>query len=337
MGSPWAADPSHLTRVTLAELWPSIDAQQWPISRNEALTVPSVSAVRMRIVGTLARLPLVGTTAAGGPWTSDAGLLSSPDDQEPHTTTMTNTLDDLLFHGRAYWGVSHVYASGHPRSIAWVPFEWVNPATAEVDGRWLQWLRSTGRDLGERPRLLRFDSPHPGLCNIGGRTIRAASALERSAGHAANNPVPSVELRQTSNAPMTDEQIRTLIQGWIDARRSHGVGFTNSGVEVHTHGQQPEQLLIDGRNQQAVEIARLAGIPASSIDAGIPGSNLTYANLRDRLHDLISFGLQPYAAAITARLSMDDVTPHGIRVRLDFTELYPVTNDPATTDERNTQ
>ena len=340
LGSPWSPDPSHLTRVTLAELWPSVDPSQWPITQIEALTVPAVSAVRMRIVGTLARLPLVGTSADGTPFTVGAGLLSQPDDLEPHSTTMTNTLDDLLFQGRAYWGVYSAYADGRPASVAHVPANRVDQQTGQIDAAWLEWLDRTDRGLGERPRLIRFDGPHPGLCNIGGRAIRSAAALDRSAQHAANNPVPSIELRQTSQAPMDETAIRDLIQGWIKARQSHGVGFTNSGVEVHTHGQQPEQLLIDGRNQQAVELARLAGIPASSIDAGIPGSNLTYANLRDRLHDLISFGLTPYATAISARLSMNDVTPHGTKVRFDFTELYPVTAEPAATaptPERNPQ
>src|SRR6185312_12844789 len=87
--------------------------------------------------------------------------------------------------------------------------------------------------------------------------------------------------------------------------------------------QQPEQLLIGARNQQAVDVARLAGIPAASIDAAIPGASLTYANLVDRLRDLINLGLQPYAQAITGRLSMSDVVPRRVRVRFDYSELYP--------------
>src|SRR4029077_9559918 len=92
--------------------------------------------------------------------------------------------------------------------------------------------------------------------------------------------------------------------------------------EARALGQQPEQLLINGRNAQAVEIARLAGIPAASIDAAIPGTTLTYANLIDRLNDLVNFGLRGYGEALTSRLSMSDCLPAGVTAEFDYGPLY---------------
>jgi hypothetical protein len=324
--SPWAAD-DVLTRVTFADLYGPIDPNLWPVGRAQAMSVPAVAAAYSRIVGTLSRLPLVGTDPAGAPWATDNGLLSQPDPGMPHTTTMRDTLADVLFTGRAYWGVTAVYReTGRPRDVVNVPV-----AEVDVDELGRETVTASYRDWLSRARglavmlggtyLLRFDGPIPGgLLGIGQVTLRAAARFERAVLKAADNPVPSVELHV---------EVNELIAAWEQARRGHGVGYTNAAIELKTHGQQPEQLLIEGRNQQAVDVARLAGIPAASIDAALPGASLTYANLVDRLRDLINLGLQNYAAPFCARLTMDDVTPHGTSVAFDYDELFPpVTSAP---------
>jgi hypothetical protein len=333
--SPWAAD-DVLTRVTFADLYGPIDPNLWPVGRAQAMSVPAVAAAYSRIVGTLSRLPLVGTDPAGAPWATDNGLLSQPDPGMPHTTTMRDTLADVLFTGRAYWGVTAVYReTGRPRDVVNVPV-----AEVDVDELGRETVTASYRDWLSRARglavmlggtyLLRFDGPIPGgLLGIGQVTLRAAARFERAVLKAADNPVPSVELHQTTDDPLDDVEVNELIAAWEQARRGHGVGYTNAAIELKTHGQQPEQLLIEGRNQQAVDVARLAGIPAASIDAALPGASLTYANLVDRLRDLINLGLQNYAAPFCARLTMDDVTPHGTSVAFDYDELFPpVTSAP---------
>lgn len=346
IASPWA-DNSHLGRVLVGELWPGADAGDLAglsrISRAEAMTVPAVAAARNRIVGTLSRLPLIATGTDGSPWTRALNLVTQPDEAEQHNATMARTLDDILFRGRAWWAVVTVYreAAGDrlfPRSIVQLPDEHVDDAGMPSEA-FTTWLREHRKleimprsATDRRPWLLYFAGPHEGLCNFGGPSIRAAAAMERAAGRAADNPVPSIELHQTTTAPMTPEAKRELVQGWVDARRGRngGVAFTNAAVDVRTHGVADAQLLVDARNQSAVDVARLAGIPASSIDAGLPGASITYANLTERMADLVNMGLQPYAAAVTARLSMDDVLPQGVRVRFDYSELYPATPTAAT-------
>lgn len=335
--SPWTG-PDQLDRITFEDLFPGADPELFPVSRAEAMTVPAVAASRHRIVGTLARLP-VHATKDGAPWTGGTALLDQPDDGQPHVVTMTRTLDDLLFDGRAYWLVVATYAEdGRPSSVVHVPLEHV---TCDADGvlgvtePFADWL-SRARGLSPVPApgrvgapwLLLFDGPHPGICTFGGRAIRAAVDLDRAARHAADNPVPSIELHQTTDADLDADEIRGLIASWTGARRRGGVGFTNAAIDLRTHGQQPEQLLIDGRNQQAVEVARLTGIPAASIDAGIPGAALTYQNMNDRLGDFVQFGLAQYAVAVTARLSMNDCLPAGVRAEFDYSELYPVPTAP---------
>ena len=331
IASPWAP-ADQLTRITYAELFPGVDPEVWPITRAEAMTVPAVAASRHRIVGTLSRLPM-HATKDGNPWVGPTALLDQPDDGQPHVVTMRLTLDDIFFEGRAFWLVVATYAdTGRPASVVHVPLADVevdNDGVATPSDSYLEWLERV-RELSPAPTpgrggpwLLRFDGPHEGVCTFGGRAIRSAVDLDRASRHAADNPVPSVELHQTTDADMSDVEIGDLIRAWRAARRDGGVGFTNNAIELRTHGQQPEQLLIDGRNQQAVEIARLSGIPAAAIDAGIPGAALTYQNMNDRLSDLIQFGLSPYAVAVAARLSMADCLPAGVRAEFDYSELSP--------------
>lgn len=350
--SPWA-DNSHLTRVTLEQLWDGLGERPtgglvpaW-LSRADAMQVPAVAGVRHRIVGTLSRLPLVATADAGArageQWTRALGLLGQPDDLEPHTATMGKTLDDLLFDGRACWATTDAYVDGRPRSIVHVPLWHLTPE-GHLSRAFVDWLRQArGQTVLQHPNrpglphLILFPGPHAGLLNMQ-TAIRQAAELQAAAGKAASNPIPSVELHQIAGPPLSAEARRELIEGWAEARagRNGGVAFTNSSIEAKMHGSADAALMVDGRNQAAVDIARLAGIPASTIDAGIPGASITYANLRERVADLINMGLQPYAASITARLSMDDVLPQNVRARFDYTELYPAetaATAPASTPE----
>uniref|UniRef100_UPI0013CF363E phage portal protein n=1 Tax=Pseudomonas viridiflava TaxID=33069 RepID=UPI0013CF363E len=91
------------------------------------------------------------------------------------------------------------------------------------------------------------------------------------------------------------------------ARRGEngGVGYTNSAIEVKEHGAINEHLLVEGRNAAAVEIARIAGIPAVLLDAGAEGkSSMSYDNAQGRNAELVDYGLRPLMAAIAGRLSL---------------------------------
>jgi portal protein len=350
VGSPWA-NADVLTEITMADVFGVLDAELFPITRREALSVPAVAAARHRIVGTLGRLP-IRAYASDDPedetrYPGTLNLITQPDPSEPQFQTILKTLEDLLFDGRACWAVT---ASGwaaedqaaRPTAVTYVPLTCVqtdqDSGAGTLDSDYLRRLALGRRDVladpgyGDgRPWLVWFTGPHPGLLSFGSRTIRSSVRMDRAASRAADNPVPSIELHQTNDAAMTDLDIQNMLRQWMTARRGEngGVGYTSSGVEARALGQQPEQLLIEGRNQQAVEVARLTGIPAASIDAALPSTALTYANLQDRLQDLVGFGLQPYGVALTSRLSMPDLTPRTAFIRFDYSSLYPKTNAAA--------
>jgi hypothetical protein len=62
-------------------------------------------------------------------------------------------------------------------------------------------------------------------------------------------------------------------------------------------------------------------MPAAMLDATTQGASLEYATLQGRNQQWIDYGLSLYMAAVSARLSMDDVVPQGQRVAFNDSDL----------------
>jgi hypothetical protein len=317
--SPWA-DSSHLGGVIipdlLAELF-GVDADRLPMSRDTAMTVPPVSRARNVLAPTAGRLPL--RVYRGADVVESTTILDQPEKvaARPRFVTILWTVDQLMFHGRAWWIVVERYAdSGLPRSFEWVP-EW----NAKIEDGQLV-ATNDGRHPSIRPAdVVRIDGPHEGILNYGSDTIRQALRLDRAALRIADNPVPAIELHQTTPDEIEKDERDALIAGWIKARRQTGVGYTNAAIETKVHGLNPEQLIIEGRKFAALQVARMIGVPAWVVDASVEGSSLTYSNVPSRSRELVDYALTPYLAAIESRLSMDDVLPRGQWCRFDLDDL----------------
>jgi hypothetical protein len=177
-----------------------------------------------------------------------------------------------------------------------------------------------------------FPGPHEGLINFASRTIRSASVLETTAADVARRPF-RVELHQTTDIELTKAERAELITATRQALADNaGILFTNAAVETKDHPIDSADLLIDGRNAAAVDIARAVSIPAAMIDATTAGASLTYETTQGRNAEWIDYGLSLYMGAITARLSMDDVVPQGSSSSFDTTDLtalsVPATGQP---------
>lgn len=300
--------PNHLVPVDVF----GVDTDMLPVTRAEAMSVPAMARARHLIVATLARLPLAVTP----PEYEYTALLDQPEPDRPRVSTLRDTFDDILFDGWACWRVTERYApttnGGRPRQCEYVALGRIS--------------RDRGVTLVDdepvpRADLLWFTGPHAGVCTFAGRSLRAAVRLDTAAAVRARNPVPAAELHQTSDDVLTDTEISQLIAQWEQALAGRGVAYTNRAVELRTHGAAPEQLLLQGRNMAAVDVARHAGVPAALVDAVTPGSSMTYTNEQAKARELVDFGLAAYAESLTARLSMDDVLPRGVSCGLDFDQL----------------
>ena len=226
------------------------------------------------------------------------------------------TVDDVLFHGWSLWLAARG-ADGFPLTMARVPQDqWdfdEEGAVVDSDG-----------DPYPPDQVILIPGPHEGILTFGVDAIRDAASLQRASRRTAESPVPAVELHQTNDAPMARPEIDELVASWVKARNSPGgggVSYTPKSIELRTHGAPAESLLLDGRNGAAVDIARVVGIPAATIDATQQSASLTYETQQGRNAELLDYGLAAYMAAISARLSMDDVVPRGQRAAFDAEEL----------------
>lgn len=304
--SPWS-NSEHLGEVVFTQQF-GIDARG-KVAREAAIGCATVAGVRDVICGRIFRLPLIEYGTDGQPTAVQPAYLVQPERGRPRSQTILWTVDELIFHGRAFWQVTERNAEGRP---AW--FRLVPDAQAETDTEG-QLIRAFGEDVLPRDAV-RIDGPHEGLLTRGAGTIRRAIRLDRAAARAENNPVPSIDLHNNSKNELTDEQIKQLIASWNKARETSGVGYSSGAIEVKALGQVGEQLMIDGRRAITLELLRHMGAGSNPeiVAAAADGSTLNYTNKASREQALIDNVLALYMTAIEDRLSLDDISVRGRRV-----------------------
>lgn len=301
--SPWA-DTSTLEAATFDHLFDMQD--QLPVTRARAMKIPTVAKARRLIATSIGKLPLIAAASDGLPLETQPLVLTQPEPGLPRVTTLTWTVDALMFYPFAFWQITSRDYQGFPKSVRWVPND-----HAEVNDQG-QLIKAFGNRVAPGDSI-RFDSPDHGLLTDANDVIRRALRLNNAAANAEDNPVPAVDLHNEGD-DMTDEEIDSMIARWQKARRGSGVGYSSRSLTVNTLSSPPENLLISGRREIILEICRAAGVPAWAVDAPMEGSSMNYQNRASRNRELIDSTLSPYMEVITGRLSMNDVTPRGRHV-----------------------
>jgi len=316
--SPPAFAPvsDHLQTIVWADVY---GAENLPMSRAAAMQVPAMARARNVLCPAIGRTPLVALR--GDEVIESPTWLQRTDGQLGPFHRMTWTVDDVLFTGWSCWAVERG-ADGFPLKADRIPRHlWSTDdlGRVEIDGTPVQ-----------EDSVILIPGPHEGVLTFGSRALSAAAALEQATTRAAFTPIPGIDLHQTTDVALSDTEIDALIARWVTARRGEngGVAFTSFGIDAKPVGQTADRLLLEGRNGAAVDIARLASVPAASIDATTEGASLTYETTAGRNAELIDYGLAAYATAISGRLSQDDVMPRGSRVAFDFTDMLATVPDP---------
>jgi hypothetical protein len=222
------------------------------------------------------------------------------------------TTDDLLFHGESLWLVTDRLTTGYPSRLVRVPYT--------------HWTIENGQvvDLDSKPfpeaDLVWMPGPNEGVLGFGASSLRMAYDLERNAADVAMRPL-RLEVHQTSAAELTPEERREIV-GEVRAAMAanDGVLFTNNALELVEHRVDSDALQLGARNASALDVARLANMPAMMLDATAQGASLEYQTMTGRNQQWLDYGLALYMDAIEARLSMDDVVPAGQRVAFDTTD-----------------
>lgn len=326
IASPWA-DSDMLEKVVWADIF---DRDVLPMTRGVAMKVPAVARARHLIAPTIGRLPLGAFRYEDPLDASPRWMVATKLDVSPYHR-MLWTIDDLIFHGWSLWIVERG-AANQITDAARLPYSWwdVNAETGQIEIQ-------VGNGQEKRParadEVILIPGFHEGIVNFGATAIRQAAALSETATNRAENPASLINLHYTGDKPMNRDDIEATVNDWAKARKGDngGVSFTNKLVEVQELGKGDSQLLVEGRNAAAVEVARIIGIPASMIDAVTASAGLEYNTGETRNGQFIDYGLAAYMECVTARLSADDVVPQKQSVRFDTSAIRDLAPEPTGT------
>lgn len=318
-------DNSHLYDVAFNL---GIDPDRFPLTRAAAMRVPAMARARNLTCGTVAALPLealradaaidtqpywmYGTDGQLGDLDRDQLVRWRLGPQTPYQRTLW-TVDDLLFYGECMWIVTRRLEDGYPSRMLRLPYDvW----EVQPDGT----VTDPDAQLFPMEDLVWIPGGNEGVLGFGATTLRIAFELEVNARDVAKHPV-RLEVHQTSAAELTPTERRTIVTEVKSAMRENdGVIFTNNAVELVEHRVDSESLQLGARNASALDVARLANMPALMIDATAQGASLEYQTATGRNQEWIDYGLALYMDPIEARLGMDDIVPAGQRTAFNTSD-----------------
>jgi len=286
------------------------------ISRELALSVPACAACRNLVVGTATQI--TPYRYRGGERLDPGWLLTRPDPSMTWPATLAGTVDDLAFHGRAYWRVLDRDPEGFPRRARWTPYLDVTPETVSTGGSWqeLTGYRIAGVGQVAVADVIRFDSPLPAILVFGAPTFAQAIANRDKARRLASTDLPAGVLTN-EGTELGDDEAADLIAKFQAARANNGVAFLQGMSYSKEASSAADSELVAQQSDDATNVARLWNVPVAMVGASPSGnaSALLYSNLSQQLAILVSSAVQPYLRAIEETLS--DVTPTPQSVAFD--------------------
>lgn len=299
-------------------------------AEERALSLPTITRARSMLATMVAGLDLRQYTLQ---WDGEEyekfyilgeSWMTRPDPKVTRQFIIAQTVSDLLMYGAACWYVTSRYSTGFPASFQWLPMGSIttpdneppqyfgNPSTVMFNGVEL-----------DRNNVVFFLAPDQGIVYTGQRSIDIALRLDQAARRFALTEIAAGYLQQTdSSEPMSGDELAELAAAWAANRREAAIGALNSSVKFVEFSSDPQKLqLTEARQHAALELSRLAGVPAYLVSAPT-SSGMTYNNAQEQRVDLWIWGAKPYATAIAERLSMDDVLPRGRHVEFDTSDIF---------------
>ena len=325
-----AAKPAMVTDVKAANLQPlqnldyfSVLGTPVSVTRQLAMSVPSVARARNIICGTIGSLPLTTFNRITGDYVDPHRVINQPDPRVAGFVVYNWLAEDIWMYGAGYGQVLEMYSSTDGGRVrAWTR---IRPSRVTVDTD-IQTDSITGYKVDGKPvpvngvgSIIRFDGPDEGLLHRAGKTIQAAVYLENAAVNYAKEPAPTMVLK-SNGTNLTAERISSLLSAWKTARQSRSTAFLNADVDLKEFGFDPKTMqLTEGRQYVALELSRACGIPAYFLSA--EQTSMTYSNAVNERRSLVDFSLRPILKAIEERLSLPDFVPNPVMVRFDLDDF----------------
>lgn len=293
-------------------------------SRELAMAIPTAAACRNLICGTISQM---GISRQRGTDTLTRGtLLTQPDPSSTWADSVTHTVDDLLFHGKAAWLVlardgiaTEANPQGLPVRARRLPIEQVERIESEVisDYQLVKGYR-IGSQRIRAEDVIWFDMGGEGILTYGSRALVQAYELEGAAARMASMELPAGILK-TENDVMDAQSAKELVTAFTEARKTNAIAFLQ-GIDFETSQWNSHDLqLVEARALAATEIARLFGVPVSMVSASPSGNaaSMLYANVSSQWAAFVKQAVAPVIVALEQTFSLPTVTPRGQSVNFE--------------------
>lgn len=315
--SPWQS--GSLSPI----LWEDIFGTVPQMSRDQAMTIPGVARGRGILLSLIADKPLVQYRGADRITEQPGWLYRSPGWQGPWRR-MANTIDDHIFYPFSLWGCTRGSAASGLKPILeawhihwddWEIDEAGRICTRNEDGHFIP---------ADADEVILIPGPSEGLLAYAARTLIGAVDLEQTWINRAKNPIPAIELHETSATDMDETEAQAFVDAWAAARLdpNGAVAYTPWNIEARALGQYAPDMFIEARNAARLDIAAFFQLPGSLLDASTATASLTYVTQEGAASSLDTLTVPYWARPIEDRLSQDDVVPIGNIVRFAWGEAY---------------
>lgn len=300
------------------------------VALGVALSIPAVRKAQHVIAGTLGTFDLAGWNADGdrlAATDSRTAWLAQPDPARSSQYTITRTTEDLIWQDRAVWRIrDRSLPSMLPVAAERIRPSRIDTITHPLDPDTVETWIIDGAEVAPSELIVFEAAGLGGLERYGWDLLTLYGQLQAAAGRYAVAPHPHAILKN-HGADLTEPEIVALLDKWEAARATRSVGYLNEVVDYETQGWNARELqLTEAREHAALEVARLFGLPARSLDAK-SGDSMTYANVVDQRKDEVS-ALRPWMRVFESTLSIQPrrglhpnairgVVPTGVRVTLD--------------------
>jgi phage portal protein BeeE len=314
-------------------------------AEERALSIPSIARSRSMIAGIIAGLDLKLYTRQ---WTGEEyekiyvpspAWMDRPDPKVTRQFIIAQTVSDLLMYGRAWWYITARDGNtGLPVSFTWLPA--ANVSTPNQQGPQFFGMPDEVEFNGVLLPLentVCFLAADQGLIYTGSRSIDIAIRLDAAARRFAMTEIAAGYLQQSEGSePMDSESLSELASAWASARRESAIGALNSAVKFVEFSSDPAKLqLTEARNYAALEMSRIAGVPAYLLSAPV-SSGMTYSNAQQARQDLWLWGAAPYAKTIAETLSSPQILGPGRYCEFDADEFLEI-SEMVSSDEPRTE
>jgi len=306
------------------------------VDRKQALSVPGVLKGR-NLICSISTLPLIATNLDNR--RVNLPLLTQHDPNVPNGVAISQLLEDLVFDAVAWWRVTGFDEFGRPSQVARYAPDTVSlqaPASyqkgylpSDLPTEGVIWMEGHPVPFDQ---VIRFDSPNPGILDVGERVIRRALVLDEVADLLASSPKMRGYFAPTDGVdPGSDDDIAEFLADWRRARAENVDGYVPAGVAYNTiQDPTPTELqLLQMQQRTDLQLAIMMGVDPEEL--GVSTTSRTYQNAVDRRQDRINTVFAPYMDAITDRLNMPDVTRPGLTIKFSLDDYLKA--DPKTRAE----